>query len=284
MNDTLKYAMLIEYDGTHFNGTQKQLGGRTVQEEIENALKTVLRMPVKIVFSGRTDTGVSALGQVAHFEYDATEKLELHKFIYSLNGVLPPDIAVRDVEITRSSFHARKSALKRWYRYVIYNNAYRSAMFSKALFEPRPLSEELMHQALQQITGTNDFSSFKSSNSDTSSAICTIHKAHCFRDKNFIYIDIIANRYVYNMVRILVGTLLDTGLKKTPVSHLATVLNQHDRTKAGITAKPEGLTLMAIEYPEEFSLFENDKFMKVRDIMLKNFMESKNEDIFRKAS
>lgn len=277
-----KYAMLLEYDGANFAGSQCQPDSRTVQQELETALERVLRQPIRVVLSGRTDTGVNASGQVAHFELN--ESLDVSRFTYSLNGVLPVDIAIRAIETVDHKFNARKSALKRWYRYTIYNNIYRTALNSKSLHIYYHLDEDLMNQALKTIIGIHDFDSFKSSNTNSPFSNCHVHLANCFRERDYVYIDIIANRFVYNMVRIIVGTLLKIGNKQEPTDYLIEILEQHDRTKAGITVRPEGLTLMAVEYPEEYKLFNSDLNPKVKDIILKNFTEAPYEDLFRKAS
>jgi tRNA pseudouridine38-40 synthase len=281
-NKQYKYAMLFEYDGKKFAGSQLQHNARTVQQEIENALEIILKKWVRAYFSGRTDSGVNALGQVAHFTTDT--RLNEYEFVYSLNGILPDDISVRALEEVDNSFHARKLARKRWYRYVIFNHPYRSALNKNCLHYYKPLDENLMNEALQKITGTQNFESFRSANSDTPSSMCMLYKATCTREGNFIYIDLIANRFVYNMVRILTGTILDVGTQKESTDHLLNVLKTHDRTKAGITVKAEALTLMSIEYPEKYNLFNQDKFQKIKEVMPENFMETQNEDIFRKAS
>lgn len=277
-----KYAVLLEYDGTNFAGSQFQPGFRTVQDELNKALMVILRAPTKITMAGRTDTGVSALGQVAHFE--TTEELNSSKIAYSLNAVLPQDISIRTIEQVDMNFHSRKSARKRWYRFYIYNHPYRSALNYKCLHVYHKLDENLINQALQALVGTHYFDSFKSSNSDTPYSNCTVYKASCFRERDFIYIDLVANRYLFNMVRIIVGTVLEIGKNEKPVNHLAKVLEARDRKKAGITVKPDGLTLMDIEYPEEFNLFSKENTFKISHIMLENFMEAKNEDLLRKAS
>ncbi|MGD9580065.1 MAG: tRNA pseudouridine(38-40) synthase TruA [Vampirovibrionia bacterium] len=277
-----KYAMLFEYDGRGFYGSQIQPGLRTVQDELEKALLTALRKQIRVVPSGRTDTGVSALGQVAHFVTD--EILDTTKAIHSLNGLLPGDIAVRAIEQVDDNFEARKLATKRWYRFTIYNHPQRSALNPRALHVKYPLDENLMHKALEYINGTHEFDSFKSANSNNPASKCTIYKTQCFREGNHIYIDIVANRFLYNMIRIIVGTLLKIGQKQESVLYLDKILKAQDRTKAGKTVKPDGLTLMAVEYPEEYNLFDKDTNPKIRELMLINYMEAQNEDIFSKAS
>lgn len=282
IHSIFKYAVLLEYDGTAYGGSQFQPNARTIQQELETALKTILRQKIKTVFSGRTDAKVSALGQVVHFE--TTTKLDIYRTTYALNALLPSDIAIRYLQQVDNSFHARKSATKRWYRFTIHNHGQKTALNRKALHVHKPLDENLMHQALQLILGTNEFDSFKSSNSSNPSSNCTVHAAQCTREGDYIYIDIIASRFVYNMVRILTGTLLETGKKSKPVTHLKTVLEAHDREQAGKTVKPEGLTLMAVEYPKEYNLFKDDKYLTISDFLNQNFMEAKNEDVYCKAS
>ena len=277
-----KYAILFEYDGSNFAGSQIQCEVRTVQEELNNALSTILRTPVKAVLSGRTDTGVNALGQVAHFV--TNQNLDTYKTLYSLNGVLPDDIAVRALEHVNLGFDARKSALKRWYRFSIYNHPYKSAINTKNLHVYYHLDENLINEALQTIVGTHNFDSFKSLNSSTIGSECTIYMAKSFRKDDFVYVDIIANRFVYNMVRIIIGTVLQIGNKQKEISHLYEVLVASDRTKAGVTVRPKGLTLMAVEYPEKYNLFKLDKALKIVEIMKENITEAPNENLYCKAS
>lgn len=280
---TLKYAALVEYDGTDFNGTQIQPNGRTVQEEIEKALRILLKTETRVCFSGRTDTGVSALGQVFHFYTD--KELDLRKFLYSLNAILPGDIAIRACQQVPKDFCSRRSARKRWYRFTLYNHPYKTALHRQALHVTQPLDETLIHRALQSIVGTHDFSSFRAANSDTPSSLCTVYKAACTRDGNLIYIDIVANRYLYNMIRILVGTVLKVALEDKPVHFLGQVLQAQDRTQAGKTVKPQGLSLMAIEYPEHFRVFAGETHPTINDILKENLTEAVfHEDIYRKAS
>lgn len=280
IHSIFKYAVLLEYDGTNYGGSQVQPNANTIQQELEKALPIILREPVKTVFSGRTDAKVSALGQVAQFE--TTQKLNIPKTLNSLNALLPSDISVRALQQVENNFHARKSATKRWYRFKINNHTQKSALNKRVLHISQPLDEKLMHTALQSLSGTHDFDSFKSAHSNNPSSNCTVYFTQCFREGDYIYIDIIANRFVYNMVRILVGTLLEIGRKNQPASHLKNVLKAHDREQAGITVKPEGLTLMAIEYPQEFCLFNDDKQTKISELI--NNLEAKNEDVYCKAS
>lgn len=277
-----KYAVLLEYDGTHFYGSQIQPDHRTVQQEIETAFKTIFKQDVKITMAGRTDTGVHSIGQVAHFEID--ESIDTTKTCYSLNGLLPHDISIRALQPVDQSFNARKSATKRWYRFSIYNHKFRSALNTKCLYVHKPLDVNLMHEALQPLIGTHEFDSFKSSNSDNPNTRCTIYKAQCLKNRDFIYIDLIANRFLCNMVRIIVGTLLKVGNKEENADYLRKILEAKNRNKAGITVKPDGLTLMAIEYPEKFNIFIKDSFFKVSDLLQGNFTEAQNEDLLCKAS
>ena len=281
-NSKFKYAMLFEYDGRNFCGSQIQPGLRTIQDELEKALSIALRQKTRVVPSGRTDTGVSALGQVAHFVTD--EILDIPKVVYSLNGLLPGDIAVRSIEQVDKNFEARKLATKRWYRFTIYNHPYKSALNTRSLHVKQHLDETLMHRALEIINGTHNFDSFKSTNSSTPDSNCTIYKTQCTREGNHIYIDVVANRFLYNMIRIIVGTLLKIGQKQEPVFYLENILKAQDRSKAGKTVNAEGLTLIAVEYPKEYNLFEYDNNPKIRELMLINYMEAQNEDIFSKAS
>lgn len=277
-----KYAILFEYDGANFAGSQIQTEIRTVQDELNKALSIILRTPSKAILSGRTDTGVNAFGQVAHFV--SNQKLDIYKTLYSLNGILPNDIAVRALEKVHLEFDARKSALKRWYRFSIYNHPYRSALNTKNLHIYYHLNENLINEALQTIIGTHNFDSFKCLNSTNTTSECTIYMARSLREGDYVHIDIVASRFVYNMVRIIVGTLLQIGSNQRNIGHLYEVLMASDRTKAGVTVKPQGLTLMAVEYPEKYNLFKLDKALKIVEIMKENITEAPNENLYCKAS
>jgi len=251
----MKYALTIQYDGTEFSGSQLQndkFPVRTVQGELENALCTLIEpkaqtiRPIKTVFSGRTDKGVSAEGQVVHFVSD--KSFVASKFIRSLNGILPDDISVSEIISVPDSFHAQKSAKSRYYRFKFIHRKYRNVFDKNLLRVSYDIDIKRMQNSLNYLLGEHDFSAFKSAGTLNPSKICFIHKADCQKIGDMVVIDIVGNRFLYNMVRTIVGTLLEIEGHNLTSEHMKMVLESKDRTKAGMTVSPFGLTLVKVEY------------------------------------
>lgn len=255
----MRLAAKIQYYGKSFSGSQYQAGVRTVQNELEKALSTYLRVPTKASFSGRTDRGVHAAGQVVHFDVDEDE-LDLWRFCWALNGILPSDISITAVKIVDERFHARFTARKREYVYRILNSPQRSALLKEThFFVYRPLDLELMKASTAVLLGSHDFVGFRSTNADKTSSICDVSRAELLNlGEGRLEFWIAANHFVYNMVRIIVGTLVEIGLGKRAPESLAEALNAGDRSLAGPTAPSWGLTLNSVEYPEDYALFDLD--------------------------
>ncbi len=269
--EKVRYAMIVEYDGMNFNGSQKQPRQRTVQLEVENAIKTITSQDVNVIFSGRTDKGVHSKGQVVHFDSDET--IDEYKLVHSLNSILPNDISISKLVRVDNYFHSQKSALYRWYRYIINNNAQRSVWIKQALHVNHKLDVDKINQALCYLKGLHDFTSFKKTKSMNPAKKCYMYHAECKTDADIIYIDLIANRFLYNMVRIIIGTILKIGQGIYPAEHIKYVLEEKDRRFAGPTASPEGLFFMQVGYKDEYN--------KLLDIK----MEAINyENLFCKAS
>lgn len=238
-----------------------QLNGTTVQSELEKALCTLIlgcksdnnvknipnnNRQIKTIFSGRTDAGVNAKGQVVHFETD--KQIVASRFINSLNGLLPNDISVSELLEVSDNFHAQKSARKRHYKYVFYNREQRSAFDGDLMLVRYDLDLVRMQKALDYLQGEHDFSAFKSSGSDTPNRVCFIYKAECKKLGDTVTIDIVGNRFLYNMVRTIVGTLLLIEKNNLLPEKIQEILESKDRAKAGKTVNPYGLTLMKVEY------------------------------------
>jgi len=270
-NQFFRYAMVVEYNGSLYAGSQKQPKQKTVQSELESAVSVLTKQEIKVIFSGRTDTGVHAKGQVVHF--DLPYQLNTYRFMNSLNAILPSDISVSIIKELNRDFHSQKSATARWYRYTINNKPQRSVWQKEALNIRQELNINEINKALSFLLGNHDFSSFKTTNSSNPVTDCTVIYAECSSEAGVIYIDIIANRFLYNMVRIIVGTLINIGKGIFPAEYMLEVLNAKDRTKAGPTARPEGLTLMSVYYEKKYNL--SDYF---------NMETIYNENIFSKAS
>lgn len=323
--------MKIEYAGEKFCGSQMQSGVRTVQEDLEKAINAFFRTKheraIKATLSGRTDTGVHALGQVMHFDlsnefllrsftpdrsiadpqanpaplwerqrlagsgstpdgdtthggnqYDPIpahstypiqidssgepliDDLILNRICWALNGILQKDISIVQAQVVPSHFNARHSACLRTYVYRILNRAQRSALgHNMQHFVPAPLDTDAMKAAAGSLLGQHDFSAFKSSNADKTSPICRVSRAELLKKgESELEFWISANHFVYNMVRIIVGTLIEIGLGKRAPSDLAKALAGKDRHLAGPTAASRGLCLYSVEYPTEFCLFQRD--------------------------
>ena len=249
----MRIALGIEYDGAQFFGWQRQREVTTVQECLEKALSKVANHKVDVFCAGRTDAGVHGTGQVVHFETDSvrTDK----GWTMGVNANLPDAIAVTWVKHVSDDFHARFSATARRYRYVIYNERLRPGILNHGLSHYHmPLNEEKMHEAAQCLLGENDFSSFRAAQCQSNSPNRFIHFVNVSRTGSFVVIDIKANAFVHHMVRNIAGSLIAIGKGEKPVEWMAELLAAKDRTQAAETAKPNGLYLIDVDYPEEFGL------------------------------
>lgn len=256
----MRYALTVQYRGKNYAGSQIQFEGGepikepTVQHELEKALSTLIfgdteniNRHFKTVFSGRTDKGVNAIGQVVHFDTDKT--IVASKFVYQLNEILPDDISVSDLKEVDDRFHAQKSAKRRYYRFEFINRKCKNAFDGDLMRVKFGVNIERMQSALNCLLGEHDFSSFKSSGTLNPSTVCFIEKAQVERQGDRVIIDIVGNRFLYNMVRTIVGTLLEIEGHNLPVEHMKNVLEARDRRRAGQTVSPYGLTLMRVDYP-----------------------------------
>ena len=249
-----RYLLVLEYIGTAYMGSQKQPSKMpntsktvvTIQDEVEKAISTLTKTKTKTIFSGRTDAGVHAKGQTAHFETEL--ELNPSKFVNSLNGILPNDISVKELRKIEKTFHAQKSAKARHYRYTIANRAQRSAWDVNCLLVRYPLDIERMNKALSYLIGEHDFTSFKKVRTSNPAKICNMYEAKATRDGDLVYIDFTADRFLYNMIRLIVGTLLMIERNSLAPETLKEILEARDITKAGSTISPEGLTLVEVIY------------------------------------
>lgn len=241
--------LLIAYDGTAYHGWQTQLNRATIQETIENALRVVMKQKVDLIGSGRTDTGVHALGQVANFKADT--KIPENKVKIAINANLPADIRILDSVDVSMDFNARFNALNKTYMYQIYNDRVLSPFYARySCFVPQNLDIDKMEEALKFIVGTHDFKGFMASGSQTKTTERTVYYAHLIKDGNLIKIYINGNGFLYNMVRIIAGTLIDIGKGLKDISCIDKALTEKDRSVLGQTAAPEGLFLMEVNYIE----------------------------------
>jgi tRNA pseudouridine38-40 synthase len=241
------YKLTLEYDGTNYHGWQIQPDVPTIQRELEVAIRKVAQHDVNVIGAGRTDAGVHAMGQVAHFS--VTARLTADEWLRALNGLLPPDIAVLSVEEVPDTFHARFSAKSKLYRYRLLTRVHRSALGrNKVLHYPYPLDLEAVEAAARALVGTHDFSSFQGSPTETENPVCTVTKLTVDRFGDEVIFEVEADRFLKQMVRAIVGTLLEVGRGKLQAGDVAGILAAKDRTKAGPTAPAHGLYLVKVDY------------------------------------
>lgn len=243
-----RYKAIIAYDGTNFCGFQIQQNGRTVQGELEKALKKMHKgVPIGIIASGRTDAGVHARGQVVHF--DSVLNLPAYRWVRAINGLLPPDVSLVDIEAVGSEFHARYDATGKTYKYLIYNNKVRDPLQrNHTAFFPYTIDIDKMRLAANQLIGTHDFTSFCSTKTKTTSKVRTISEIKIEQLDDLITFTFTGSGFLYNMVRILVGTLLKVGTNRIEPERISTILEGRDRNLAGKTAPAEGLYLWKVFY------------------------------------
>lgn len=261
----MRYSFLIQYVGKNYAGSQIQFDKNgemisipTIQGELEKAICTLIygadfispitknNRPIKTIFSGRTDSGVNALGQVVHFDCD--KNIVASNFDYSLNEILPNDISITDLKIVSDEFHAQKSAISRHYRYEFINRRCKNAFDGDLMRVKFSIDIERMQKSLNYLLGEHDFSSFKSSGTLNPSKVCFLSKAECNRQDDKVVIDIVGNRFLYNMVRAIVGTLLEIEGHNLTSEYMKYVLESKAREKAGKTVSPYGLTLVEVKY------------------------------------
>ncbi len=243
-----KYSMIVEYIGTNYSGSQVQPDAVTIQSELNKAICTLDKSIKKTIFSGRTDAGVHSKGQVVHFE--TCEPIVASRFLNSINGILPNDISVSKIEEVDERFHAQLSAKYRRYQYKIVNRNQRSVWDGHSLLVREPLDLKRMNESLSYLIGEHDFSSFKSMKGTNPAKDCIVYKAECTKEGDIIIFEIVANRFLYNMVRTIVGTLLMIEHEKLKPEAMKEILEAKDRTKAGPTISPDGLTLVEVGYEE----------------------------------
>ncbi len=241
------FKITLEYDGTAYHGWQVQPNLPTIQGTLEAVIKQVAQQPVNVTGAGRTDAGVHAMGQVAHFS--TTARLSADEWLRALNGLLPPDIAVLSVEDVPESFHARFSAKSKLYRYRLLTRVHRSALGrDKILHYPYPLDLDAMEAAARPLIGQHDFTSFQGSPTDTENPVCAVTKLTVDRFGDEVIFEVEADRFLKQMVRNIVGTLLEVGRGKLQAGAVAGILAAKDRTKAGPTAPAHGLYLVKVDY------------------------------------
>ena len=237
----------IEYDGTNYHGWQIQPNAITIQAAIQDALAKITKTQTQIIGAGRTDTGVHAAGQAANFH--TRSQMPLISFQKALNAILPQDIVIIDAEEVSLDFHARFSAVSRTYRYTILNRTYPSALLRhNTYFFPEPIDVQGANTACRSLVGVRDFSSFQRSGSTRINPICEIYECQCWQEGDLVYFEVEADAFLRGMVRAIVGTVLKLHDKEEGVNQLYNILDARDRSSAGTSVPPHGLSLLFVKY------------------------------------
>jgi tRNA pseudouridine38-40 synthase len=249
----VRFALGVEYDGSDFFGWERQPRLRTAQSMLESALACVAASQVETVCAGRTDAGVHALGQVVHF--DSSAERAPHEWVMGANSNLPGDISVCWASPVTEDFHARYSAVCRYYRYVILNRRERSALLrSRTVWVRSPLDVAAMQAGARHLLGEHDFSSFRAAGCQSNSPVRTVLGLEVHRRGDLVVIDIAANAFLQHMVRNIAGVLIEIGKGKREPAWAEALLAARDRTRGAATAQPQGLYLIRVDYPSEHRL------------------------------
>lgn len=241
-----RYKCIMEYDGKNYYGFQIQQNAVTIQQITEKALSELFGCDTKITASGRTDSGVSAKGQVIHF--DAITSIPENRIPFCLQQILPDDISILSCTQVNNDFHARFDAKAKTYSYKILLTKINRPLYKKYYQYPYKINIELLKQALEKIKGTHNFKAFMSSGSDITNFERTVYDISLLQDEDCLTIKITANGFLYNMVRIIVGTSLDIAREKLDISVLDKMFETGDRSFGGSTAPAEPLTLEEVFY------------------------------------
>lgn len=248
-----RIALCIEYDGSALNGWQSQPHGRTVQDQLERAVSTIAGTPIKVHAAGRTDTGVHALAQVAHF--DAPVARPIQAWIRGVNAHLPSSIVVRWAQAVDDGFHARFAARSRSYRYILFNDPVRPALLAGRVgWYHRPLDADAMDEAAHHLLGEQDFSVFRSSECQAKSPVKHLLAATVARHGAYVMFEVQAGGFLHHMVRNILGALLWVGCGREPPGWMLDLLATRDRTLAPPTFMPDGLYFAGVEYDPQWNL------------------------------
>ena len=249
----MRIAAILEYDGSHFSGWQRQDHARSVQAIVEEALSRVADEPIQVTVAGRTDAGVHALAQVIHFDTSATRSD--YSWVRGANSHLPPDVALLWAGPVDDGFHARYSATGRHYHYVILNRLIRPTYLARRVtHEYRLLDVAPMQVAAKYLLGEHDFTSFRATECQAKSPMRELRALEVVRQDEFVHICVHANAFLQHMVRNLAGVLMTIGAGEHEPDWAKAVLEARDRKAGGVTAAADGLYLREIEYPETFKL------------------------------
>ncbi len=249
----MRIALGVEYDGSRFCGWQHQEGVPTVQDSVELAISAVADHCVKVTCAGRTDTGVHALQQVIHFDSDVIR--EDKSWVFGSNTNLPGDIAIVWARRVADEFNARFSAVRRRYRYVIFNRQIRPTFLAKRVcWDYRPLDVQRMTQAAAYLLGEHNFSSYRAQACQAKSPVRTLYELQIQKKDDLVIIDVEANAFLQHMIRNIAGVLMAIGAGEKQPCWAKEVLDAKDRTAGGITASPNGLYFIDVKYPKIYDL------------------------------
>ncbi len=249
----MKYAASVEYDGSAFHGWQRQPDAHSVQEAVESAISCVANCPIQVVCAGRTDAGVHGLSQVIHF--DSPHARPTRAWVQGANSQLPHAVSLRWAMPIDTAFDARRSAIMRHYRYLLYVSDTRPALLARrVLWVYRALDIDTMQQGAAHLVGEHDFSAFRSAHCQFKHPVRKVSEIRISRRGELIAIDIKANAFLYNMVRIIVGTLIHVGAGMAEPSWVSEVLRSRDRTCGGMTVPSQGLYFVTPTYPARFAI------------------------------
>lgn len=245
------YALIVEYDGCAFSGWQRQQNAPSVQQTLEDAIWQAMKERVNLIGAGRTDAGVHAQGQVCNFR--SNTRIPADKLPFVLNRALPHTVQVQDAFEVPWGFHARYLAQGKHYRYIVRVTRFPSALWHHRAWQmPYRLDMEAMRRAAAALAGTHDFKAFCASGSEVKSTVRTLYRIEIKKEGSDIYFDFFGNGFLYNMVRILVGTLVYVGQGRISAGQVGEILRSTDRRLAGITAPPYGLYMVSVQYARRY--------------------------------
>lgn len=244
--------LTIAYDGTSYAGWQRQGERPTIQLSIEKALHSLLQEKVNVVCAGRTDSGVHSFGNCAHFK--TISRIKNENLLKGVNALLPRDIRIVKAVDRYEDFHARYDAVRRWYRYHIYNNRISSPFWERyALFHPYPLDAKRIRKALRYLVGEHDFTSFCALQDESKNRVRRIYHVGWKKEGSIHTMDVVGSGFLHNMIRIIVGTALMINKDHLDPERMKEILEAKNRVASGMTVPPQGLFLMKVTYKEDLT-------------------------------
>lgn len=249
----MRYALAVEYNGSKFCGWQRQKHCKSVQSVVETALSEVANEPIELTCAGRTDAGVHAIAQFVHFDTNAVRPDKAWSM--GTNALMEKSVSVHWVSRVNDDFHARYNAIGRRYRYIIFNRKSRPALESgRMTWVHQHLDADAMHAAGKYLVGEHDFSAFRAAGCQAKHAIRKINSLTVHRDGEKVIVEVSANAFLHNMVRIITGNLIRVGKYEVSPDWIGELLEKKDRTLGGITADPDGLYFLGAQYPEQYNI------------------------------